>query len=83
MGELTVIFLSLGMVILCWIVARVNDKVDRQIRRFKKLENALIKNSTRGIEIGKNRGEADMVDAPLAQSSRDKQSQGLNYIAKR
>ncbi|MCD6160788.1 MAG: hypothetical protein J7K40_00045 [candidate division Zixibacteria bacterium] len=86
MGEITVIILSIGMVILCWVMIRLNDKIDRQIKRFKKLENALIKNSTRSIKTtdqqlvpGQTSGK---VMAPTAQTSHDLRPKGLNFIAK-
>jgi hypothetical protein len=31
---------------LTWTVARLNDKVDRQIKRFRRFEEALKKNAT-------------------------------------
>ena len=86
MGEITVIILSIGMVILCWILIRLNDKIDRQIKRFKKLESALIKNSTKSIKtspgqpvIGQTSGK---IVAPTAQTSHDLRPKGLNFIAK-
>ncbi len=54
MGELTTIILGASLVILAWTVARLNDKVDKQIKKFKKLEEALKKNATGGIKTGTN-----------------------------
>ena len=86
MGEITVIILSIGMVILCWILIRLNDKIDRQIKRFKKLESALIKNSTKTIKTSPRQpaiGQtSSKIVAPTAQTSHDLRPKGLNFISK-
>jgi len=46
MGEWTTILLGISMVILVWTVAKINEKVDKQVRKFKRFEEALKKNAT-------------------------------------
>ena len=50
MGDLTVIMIGISMVVLSWTVAKINDKLDRQIRKFKRFEEALKKNATGKIK---------------------------------
>ena len=84
MGDLTVIILSIIMVIFCWILIKINDKIDRHIKRFKKLESALIKNSSTKIATQQPPKEImPKDDIPLAKTSRDINTQGLNFIAKK
>ena len=54
MGDLTVILMGVSIVILSWTVAKLNEKVDKQIKKFKKFEEALKKNATGGIKSGTN-----------------------------
>ncbi len=46
MGEMTSIIIGISVVVLTWTVAKLNDKVDKQIKRFKRFEDALKKNAT-------------------------------------
>jgi uncharacterized protein YoxC len=54
MGDLTVIILGISLVILAWTVAKLNEKVDKQIKKFKKFEDALKKNATGGVKTSTN-----------------------------
>ncbi len=54
MGEVTIIIMGVSMVVLAWTVAKLNEKVDKQIKKFKKFEDALKKNATGGIKTGTN-----------------------------
>jgi len=85
MGDLTVIILSIGMVIICWILIRINDKIDRHKKRFKKLEAALLKNSTNKVKTPSSAKIEIPVrtDVPMAATSRDIRTQGMNFIAKK
>jgi hypothetical protein len=40
------IVIGFSIILLTWTVARLNDKVDRQIKRFRRFEEALKKNAT-------------------------------------
>lgn len=44
MGELTGMIIGISVVVLTWTVAKLNEKVDKQIKRFKRFEDALKKN---------------------------------------
>lgn len=44
MGELTGIIIGISVVVLTWTVAKLNEKVEKQIKRFKRFEDALKKN---------------------------------------
>ncbi len=46
MGEMTGIIIGISVVVLTWIVAKLNEKVEKQIKRFKRFEDALKKNAT-------------------------------------
>lgn len=46
MSDITVIIIGFTIVLLTWAVARINDKVDRYINRFRRFEDALKKNAT-------------------------------------
>jgi len=46
MGEWTIILLGISMVVLAWTVAKINEKLDKQVRKFRKFEEALKKNAT-------------------------------------
>ncbi len=46
MGEMTGIIIGISVVVLTWTVAKLNDKVDKQITRLKRFEDALKKNAT-------------------------------------
>lgn len=54
MGDLTIIMIGACMVILAWTVAKLNEKVDKQIKKFRKLEEALKKNATGTVKAGTN-----------------------------
>lgn len=55
MGELTGIIIGISVVVLTWTVAKLNEKVDKQIKRFKRFEDALKKNATeRGVRSATN-----------------------------
>jgi hypothetical protein len=54
MGDLTTILIGASMVILAWTVVKLNEKVDKQIKKFKKFEEALKKNATGGVKTGTN-----------------------------
>ena len=56
MGDLTSILLGASLVVLAWTVAKLNEKVDRQVKKFKKFEEALKKNATGGVKAGTNYG---------------------------
>jgi hypothetical protein len=43
-----------SIVVLSWTVAKLNEKVDKQIKKFKKFEEALKKNATGGVKHGTN-----------------------------
>jgi len=46
MVDLTIIIIGISVVLLSVALAKINDKVDRHIRKFRKLEEALKKNAT-------------------------------------
>jgi uncharacterized protein YoxC len=46
MGELTSIIIGVSVVVLTWTVAKLNEKVDKHIRKFQRFEDALKKNAT-------------------------------------
>jgi uncharacterized protein YoxC len=46
MGELTGIIIGVSVVVLTWAVAKLNEKVDKHIRKFQRFEDALRKNAT-------------------------------------
>ena len=85
MGELTVIILSILMVVMCWIMIKVNAKVDYYIQRFKKLERALLKNATGQIPVPQDNQTpgAKGMDIPSAATSRDLPTGERQYIAKK
>ncbi|OQX91555.1 MAG: hypothetical protein B6D58_07550 [candidate division Zixibacteria bacterium 4484_95] len=83
MGDLTVIILSIGMVILCWTIIRVNDKVDRHIARFKKFEKALKKNSTGKVRTTQNKEISSKINVPSAKTSMDVRSKNIQFIARK
>ncbi|MCP4582720.1 MAG: hypothetical protein GY839_14005 [candidate division Zixibacteria bacterium] len=93
MGDLTVIILSLLIIVLCWIIIKINEKLDRHINRFKKLEKALLKNATGKIPIPTSSnptplpGKKAMVDQkddiPMAATSMDLRPQSHQMIAKK
>lgn len=75
MGDLTVIMLAVLMVVLCLIIVKINEKVDRYIKRFKKLERALVKNATgkMNVQNQKTPTSGDF-DIPVAATHMDTQS---------
>jgi len=46
MNDITGIIIGISMVLLTWTVARLNDKVDKHIKRFRRFEEALKKNAS-------------------------------------
>lgn len=46
MGELTGIIIGVSVVVLTWAVAKLNEKVDKHIKKFQRFEDALKKNAT-------------------------------------
>ena len=46
MQDITTIMLGIMMILLAAAVARLNDKIDKQISKFKRFEDALKKNAT-------------------------------------
>ena len=46
MLDITGIIIGVSMVLLTWTVARLNDKVDKHIKKFRRFEDALKKNAT-------------------------------------
>jgi hypothetical protein len=83
MGDLTVIILAMGMVILCWTIIRVNDKVDHHIARFRKFEQALKKNSTGKVRTAQNKETSGKIDVPSAKTSTDIRSKNIQFIARK
>lgn len=83
MGDLTIIILSIGMVILCWTIIKVNEKVDGHITRFKKFEHALKKNSTGQIPTAKNKATSGKINVPMAKTSHEIRSKNIQFIAKK
>lgn len=72
MGDLTVIILAVLMVFLCWIIIKVNEKVDRYIKRFKKLERALLKNATGKVPVANQKTPStNNMDIPVAATHMD------------
>lgn len=81
MGDLTLISLSVGMIIICWVLMRINDKIDKHIKRFKKFEQALIKNSTGNIPIMNQTPNPGRNDIPMAATSMENRTQGVHIVA--
>lgn len=54
MFDITIMTIGIAVVLLAVALAKINDKVDRQIRKFRKFEDALIKNATRNIKSTEN-----------------------------
>jgi hypothetical protein len=54
MGDLTLILFGVSIVLLSWTVAKLNAKLEKQIKKFKKFEEALKKNATSSIKSGTN-----------------------------
>jgi len=46
MQDITTIILGISMILLAAAFARLNDKLDKQIRKFQRFEDALRKNAT-------------------------------------
>ncbi|UCE66969.1 MAG: hypothetical protein JSU85_02870 [Candidatus Zixiibacteriota bacterium] len=46
MADLTIIIIGISVVLLSVALAKINDKLDRHIRKFRKFEEALKKNAT-------------------------------------
>ena len=54
MGDITLILFGVSIVVLSWTVVKLNVKLEKQIKKFKKFEEALKKNATGGIKSGTN-----------------------------
>ncbi len=50
MGDITTIIMGVSIVLLSWTMAKINDKVDKHIKKFKKFEEALKKNASGRIK---------------------------------
>ena len=81
MGDLTIISLAVGMIIICWVLMRINDKIDKHIKKFKKFEQALIKNSTGSIPIANQTPNPAKHDIPMAATSMENRTQGVHIVA--
>jgi hypothetical protein len=81
MGDLTVFVLSIGVIIICWVLIRINDKIDKHIKKFKKFEHALIKNSTGNIPITNQTPNPAKNDIPMAATSMENRTQGVHIVA--
>jgi hypothetical protein len=81
MGDLTIISLSVGVIIICWVLMRVNDKLDKHIKKFKKFEQALIKNSTGNIPTMNQTPNPAKNDIPMAATSMENGTQGVHIVA--
>ena len=54
MADITMITIGVCVVILSVALAKLNDKVDRHIRKFRKFEDALRKNATGKVNDASN-----------------------------
>jgi uncharacterized protein YoxC len=54
MGDLTIILIGTSMVVLAWTVVKINEKVDKHLKKFKKLEEAIKKNATGTVKTSTN-----------------------------
>ena len=54
MFDITIMTIGIAVVLLAVALAKINDKVDRHIQKFRKFEDALIKNATRNINNTEN-----------------------------
>lgn len=54
MEDLTIIIIGVSVVLLSVALAKINDKVDRHIRKFRKFEDALKKNATGKVNNPQN-----------------------------
>ncbi len=81
MGDLTLISLSVGMIIICWVLMRINDKIDKHIKKFKKFEQALVKNSTGNLPIANQTPNPAKRDIPMAATSMENRTQGVHIVA--
>ena len=52
MVDVTIITIGVSVVLLSVALAKINDKVDRHIRKFRKFEDALKKNATGRVNNG-------------------------------
>jgi hypothetical protein len=82
MGDLTTLILSIGTIILCWVMIRINDKIDKHIKKFRKFEQALKKNSTGNIPTATAAQESGRGDIPTMANSNQNRTQGVNLVAK-
>lgn len=60
MLDITGILIGISMVLLTWTVARLNDKVDKHIKKFRRFEDALKKNASGRIR----QNSTDYKDSP-------------------
>ncbi len=54
MEDLTIIIIGVSVVLLSVALAKINEKVDRHIRKFRKFEEALKKNATGRVNNPQN-----------------------------
>ncbi len=83
MGDLTVIILAIGMIIICWVLVKINEKIDKQIKRFRKFEAALKKNSTGKVPQVEDRSTSGKIEVPMAHTSNANRTQGVSLVAKK
>jgi hypothetical protein len=57
MQDITTVILGVTMILLAVAVARLNDKIDKQIRKFQRFEDALRKNATGQVQKHKTSEE--------------------------
>jgi len=85
MGDLTVIILAILIIFLCWVIVKVNEKLDKYIKRFKRLEKALMKNATGKIQVQENPSnqsdELPNMDVPMASTHKDLNCQRQTEIS--
>jgi len=83
MGDLTIFILAIGMIMMCWVMIRINDKIDRHIKKFKRFEQALKKNSTGKVPITPEKQTSGKIDIPTASTSAANRTQGVHLVAKK
>lgn len=50
MLDITAFIIGVSVAFLAWTVARINDKVDRHIKKFRRFEEALKKNASSRVK---------------------------------
>jgi len=83
MGDLTVIILAIGMIIICWVLVKINEKIDKHIKRFRKFEAALKKNSTGKIPHAEEKSTSGKIEVPIVHTSNMNRTQGVSLVAKK